>query len=1041
MDINPTGAQGIPPQGSMQESAEPCRYWLFIPENPEIEFYEGDEIFLPLPENLFKELDKNYHEKDILLFCRPVPSESAGLLGWGNPLRFYLESDDLGIKIKTIKSFFPPRQTPFIHSFKEFPRLSKYLLKNARPVLSMIGEKEAKNIKKEFDQDPKTLGLLPEPVYFVPASSENPTDDKHQEPDRPWRHPGISADLADGSPESDLLNIRKDVRQMAQILASKAVAPPLAFGLFGHWGSGKSFFFQQVIREIESIQQKVVREKKRLMDGNTGATEPIQFYEDIVQIEFNAWHYSESDLWASLVDHLFTELRCWLKRRDPDESEMELELLLAELNTTLDERNQAIELQKNLEKEIKLKTQLRNQKQADLEKTGEKLAQEKARDLWLQVSLDKLETETKAALKSEANSLGFSAAVKDVQPLLKSAQDVQGLWGRSLAIFKSLQQQGLTPWNIQCLVLVLLIAIGVGPLLTWLAALMEIEMPEFTDTLSQVVAFIAGIKVWMGPILKWLNKHLEKVNGFLDTVEEAGNQVQKMLREEETKRNQEVALLENELTFLREQMEQAERSQQDARDRLKELQTAYLNQRPESRLTRFIEERANSDDYRKKLGVLALVRRDFERLSKLLTLRRSYLENRTDQEVRAKLKEALAETDGPQEDNHIDQWIARTPSIDRIILYIDDLDRCSQKKVVEVLQAVHLLLAYDLFIVVVAVDPRWVSASLEHEHPQLYLYTSPDGSPRGNGNSQPVIATQTATRAIDYLEKIFQIPFWVPPFDNRQKQILVNKLLEDQVTPGAAASSGSGDGTDDQSGSQPSREAHAAANQGTGEGQGVGPETGENQGNAPGSSVEETTLPHSDTPFNLNPESLQLTAEELEALKNTAWLAGQTPRQIKRFTNLYRLFKSGMDKDLPRLHEEMDGVYGYEATATLLALVTGFPNHTGNLFRLLKNYPKNKTLWELSKDIFLGICDNKLQPIPMHRWTENNWTDHPLGPDVEILKSNPGIILRVSHLYHQPENSLVRRLKIGRLIPYIPDAARFSFEGRHETREMIAPGE
>ncbi len=44
---------------------------------------------------------------------------------------------------------------------------------------------------------------------------------------------------------------------------------------------------------------------------------------------------------------------------------------------------------------------------------------------------------------------------------------------------------------------------------------------------------------------------------------------------------------------------------------------------------------------------------------------------------------------------------ARLPRIDRIVLYIDDLDRCPEVKVVEVLQAVHLLLAYPLFVVVV----------------------------------------------------------------------------------------------------------------------------------------------------------------------------------------------------------------------------------------------------------------------------------------------------------------------------------------------------
>ena len=37
-------------------------------------------------------------------------------------------------------------------------------------------------------------------------------------------------------------------------------------------------------------------------------------------------------------------------------------------------------------------------------------------------------------------------------------------------------------------------------------------------------------------------------------------------------------------------------------------------------------------------------------------------------------------------------------------------------QVVDVLQAVHLLLALDLFVVVVGVDPRWLVHSLQSEY-------------------------------------------------------------------------------------------------------------------------------------------------------------------------------------------------------------------------------------------------------------------------------------------------------------------------------------
>jgi KAP family P-loop domain len=75
-----------------------------------------------------------------------------------------------------------------------------------------------------------------------------------------------------------------------------------------------------------------------------------------------------------------------------------------------------------------------------------------------------------------------------------------------------------------------------------------------------------------------------------------------------------------------------------------------------------------------------------------------------------------------------------------VVLYIDNLDRCPTEMVIKVLEAVHLLLAFPLFVVVAAVDARWLESSLRE------LYTQ--------------LKDQAAVPA-DYLEKIFQVPFWV----------------------------------------------------------------------------------------------------------------------------------------------------------------------------------------------------------------------------------------------------------------------------------------
>lgn len=89
---------------------------------------------------------------------------------------------------------------------------------------------------------------------------------------------------------------------------------------------------------------------------------------------------------------------------------------------------------------------------------------------------------------------------------------------------------------------------------------------------------------------------------------------------------------------------------------------------------------------------------------------------------------------------------------ERIVIYIDDLDRCSHDKVYAVLQAVHLLLAFKSFIVVVGVDPTWVQASLENAIKTASGETDHEGS-------------KITSRAEHYLEKIFQLAIWLKPLE------------------------------------------------------------------------------------------------------------------------------------------------------------------------------------------------------------------------------------------------------------------------------------
>jgi hypothetical protein len=44
----------------------------------------------------------------------------------------------------------------------------------------------------------------------------------------------------------DSLGISADVNAFARLIVSESLTPPLAIGLFGQWGSGKSFFMKKM---------------------------------------------------------------------------------------------------------------------------------------------------------------------------------------------------------------------------------------------------------------------------------------------------------------------------------------------------------------------------------------------------------------------------------------------------------------------------------------------------------------------------------------------------------------------------------------------------------------------------------------------------------------------------------------------------------------------------------------------------------------------------------------------------------------------------
>jgi hypothetical protein len=108
-----------------------------------------------------------------------------------------------------------------------------------------------------------------------------------------------------------------------------------------------------------------------------------------------------------------------------------------------------------------------------------------------------------------------------------------------------------------------------------------------------------------------------------------------------------------------------------------------------------------------------------------------------------------------------------------LVIFIDDLDRCSPSKTAEVLEAINLLLDSERCVFVIGMDAGAVVASVEAKYKEVVTLTKPSDDPGG------------LTLGQRFLEKIFQIEFRLPPPTNEHMAQYVDSILG-AVRPPAA---------------------------------------------------------------------------------------------------------------------------------------------------------------------------------------------------------------------------------------------------------------
>ncbi|MCX4920188.1 P-loop NTPase fold protein [Streptomyces sp. NBC_00687] len=313
------------------------------------------------------------------------------------------------------------------------------------------------------------------------------------------------------------------------------------------------------------------------------------------------------------------------------------------------------------------------------------------------------------------------------------------------------------------------------------------------------------------------------------------------------------------------------------------------------RLADFLTERSAPQTYEHYRGLLGTVHHDLVQLDE-------------------RLHEARAEWAGAHS--------RQPPPLERIVLYIDDLDRCPPERVVEVLTAVHLMLALPLFVVVVAVDPRWLLTSLEHHYRELF--TSRDSTPWAD--------TQDTATPLDYLDKIFQIPFAVPPTTREKAARLIRALLTTPDLP---------------SPKNPAQPAVPGGLPDAQETEAPTPQTAPVPAPEPESADGPTPGPDTDP----TPVQLQLEETEIAFMSQMGGLT-RTPRAAKKLVNLYRLARIGVDPDDLAAFVGTEAIPGeHQAVQILLALLVGSPDQAATVFRHILEAPPTSKITEALRDL------------------------------------------------------------------------------------------
>lgn len=629
---------------------------------------------------------------------------------------------------------------------------------------------------------------------------------------------------SDSAGDNDQLLFDRDTRLISQLILS-VIEPPFSIGVFGRQGWGRTFFLNRLEESLNNMA----------IDSQTS----------LVHVHFNALLNAETNPWIALIDAVYRALeRAVEKRFSGKDTRIQT---FENLGGTAERLNaQAMAKVLSAESAVKEAEEALDEAKKHHEDNLKELARVKSWQRWQEIEKGYWEKHI-SAIKRYGKRLGIDdldQRPEDLHNLLTQAKSIDGL----ASIINSSMTS--TPWfGTFSAIFVGIIGAALLAGVTYLLLGSYKELKVFIDLFGKTLGIVGSVLGGIGALALVVLRN--RARSAIRSLWEHRDRLRNAERDADRDHLFESAQVEEAVTVSRDALARVRERTQRAHHQLILAEREFEEFLKPGILRRVIE------FYRTTLvsevalgaGIVPVLREDIEALFDWLNWHGS-----------------LPQSVGA---GAIDRsWNTR------IVVYMDDLDRCPPEHVFALLQASNLLLSTPLFVVAMVMDPITTMRALKSRYTPL-LESSEDV-------------------AVDYLERLVQIPFWL----SRPTRESIDMFLQHTAKP------------------IPSEAGESC----------IEPVCIQDE-----PVFTEDQVPVSDEPaFTMFRIDFEFTLQQFEFIRRLLSVFAVNPRTIKRFINLCRVGRAEL-----QVGGHDDAPQDFMAVATLLAIVVGIPKAAPTVFELI----------------------------------------------------------------------------------------------------------